>query len=57
LKGQSRVDRVYTKEGRSGTLTFVDIVTTYTDPGGRLVAESNLTSVELANVPAESGGG
>jgi hydroxyacyl-ACP dehydratase HTD2-like protein with hotdog domain len=47
LTGTARIDRVYEKRGRRGTLTFVEIVTEYRDETGELVAESRLTGVEM----------
>jgi len=54
LTAQSRVDRIYTKEGRrGGTLTFAEMVTEFRDPDGRLVAESRLVGVETSKPPEE----
>ena len=47
LTGTARIDRVYEKQSRRGTLTFVEIVTEYLDETGELVAESRLTGVEM----------
>ena len=46
LSAVVRVDRVYDKEGRRGTLTFVELVTEYRDESGELVAEGRMTGVE-----------
>ena len=46
LVAQSRIDRIYEKQGRSGTLTFVEMVTEFRDEGGVLVAEAKMTAVE-----------
>ena len=55
LVGQSRIERVYTKEGRrGGEMTFYEVVTDFSDSGGRLVARSTLTSIETSQ-PASSG--
>jgi N-terminal half of MaoC dehydratase len=48
LRGQSRVDRIYTKEGRNGLLTFAEIVTEYHDESGQLVATARMTGVETS---------
>lgn len=42
----SRIDRIYEKHGRSGTLTFVEMVTEFRDADGVLVAEAKMTAVE-----------
>ncbi|HMD45776.1 MAG TPA: MaoC family dehydratase N-terminal domain-containing protein [Acidimicrobiales bacterium] len=55
LTGRSRIDRVYTKEGRrGGTMTFTEVVTEFTDADGRVVAESRGTSIETSQ-PAGAG--
>jgi hypothetical protein len=55
LTCQSRIDRIYDKEGRKGgTLTFVEMVTEFRDETGRLVAEGKLTGVETSKPPEES---
>jgi hypothetical protein len=47
LTGQSRVEKIYQKEGRRGGLmTFVVMVTEFRDATGALVAESRMTGVE-----------
>lgn len=52
LTGQSRIDRVYEKEGkRGGTMTFVEAVTEYRDGSGNLVAESRSTIIETSQAP------
>lgn len=49
LIGQSRIESIYTKEGRrGGTLTFAVMVTEFRDPSGRLVAEVRQTGVETS---------
>jgi len=41
LTAQSRIDRVYEKEGkRGGTMMLAEAVTEYRDETGRIVAES-----------------
>lgn len=53
LTGTSRIDDIYTKQGRrGGELTFAVMVTEFRDAQGRLVAESKLTAVETAQPPA-----
>lgn len=54
LIAQSRIDRIYTKEGRrGGALTFVVMITEFRDRDGRLVAEARMTGVETAKPPTE----
>lgn len=53
LTGTARIDRVYEKQSRRGTLTFVEIVTEYRDEAGELIAESKLTGVEMPEVGNE----
>ncbi len=54
LTCQSRIDRIYEKEGRrGGNLTFVVKVTEYRDESGKLVAEARMTGVETAKPPEE----
>jgi hypothetical protein len=49
LEFRTRVDKVYEKEGRrGGRMTFVEAVTEFRDPGGRLVAEARQTIIETA---------
>src|SRR2546421_4852780 len=53
LTAQSRIDRVYEKEGkRGGTMVFAEAVTEYRDETGRVVAESRSTLIETAKAPA-----
>ena len=53
LTGQSRIDRVYDKEGkRGGTMTFVEVVTEYRDESGTVVAESRSTIIETSQAPS-----
>jgi hypothetical protein len=47
LTGTARIDKVYEKQSRRGSLTFVEIVTEYRDTDDNLVAESRLTGVEM----------
>jgi len=52
LTAQSRIDRVYEKEGkRGGTMVFAEAVTQYRDETGRIVAESRSTLIETAKAP------
>jgi hydroxyacyl-ACP dehydratase HTD2-like protein with hotdog domain len=52
LTAQSRIDRVYEKEGkRGGTMTFVELVTEYRDGSGAIVAESRSTVIETGKAP------
>ena len=53
LIGAARIDKVYEKQSRRGTLTFVELVTEYRDEAGALVAESRLTGVEMPETPGE----
>ncbi len=47
LTFQTRVAAIYEKEGkRGGTMTFVDTVTEFRDPDGKLVAEALATAIE-----------
>lgn len=49
LRGQARIDKRYTKEGkRGGTMTFTEIVTEYRDADGNLVAEERHIDVETS---------
>jgi hypothetical protein len=53
LTFQTRVDRIYQKEGRrGGTMTFVETVTEFRDPQGTLVAEARSTAIETGQAPA-----
>lgn len=55
LVARSRIARVYEKVGRrGGSLTFVELVTEFRDPAGRLVAEAKMTAVETARPPDET---
>jgi hydroxyacyl-ACP dehydratase HTD2-like protein with hotdog domain len=55
LTCQSRIDKIYEKEGRrGGNLTFVVKVTEFRDESGKLVAEARMTGVETAKPPEES---
>jgi hypothetical protein len=48
----SRIEKVFTKEGRrGGKLTFAVMVTEFRDPSGRLVAEARMTGVETERAP------
>lgn len=52
LTAQTRVDKIYDKEGkRGGTMTFVETVTEFRDPGGTLVAEARSTAIETGQAP------
>jgi hypothetical protein len=54
LTGRSRIDRVYTKQGkRGGSMQFTETVTDYRDAAGRLVAEVRSTSIETAQATTE----
>jgi hypothetical protein len=56
LTATSRIDAIYEKTSRSGsTLTFVEMVTEFRDPGGLLVAEAKMTAVETAPVDGTPG--
>ncbi|WP_432843459.1 FAS1-like dehydratase domain-containing protein [Dactylosporangium sp. CA-092794] len=46
LVGQSRIESVTRKEGRSGPLAFAVMVTEFRDEAGRLVATARMTGVE-----------
>jgi hypothetical protein len=55
LTATSRIEDVYTKEGRrGGMLTFAVMVTEFRDEAGRLVAEARLTGVEPGQTARES---
>lgn len=57
LTGQSRIERVYEKEGRrGGRMTFTESVTEYRDQDGRLVAESKTTGIVTERAPSEEAG-
>jgi hypothetical protein len=52
LTAQSRIEEIFTKQGRrGGTLTFAVMVTEFRDADGRLVAEARLTGVETERAP------
>jgi hypothetical protein len=52
LTFQTRVDKIYEKEGkRGGTMTFVEAVTEFRDASGRLVAEARSTAIETGKAP------
>jgi N-terminal half of MaoC dehydratase len=54
LTFQTRVDKIYEKEGkRGGTMTFVETVTEFRDPEGRLVAEARSTAIETGQAPTK----
>ena len=54
LTMQTRVDKIYEKEGkRGGTMTFVETVTEFRDPDGKLVAEARSTAIETGQAPTE----
>ena len=56
LTFQTRVDKIYEKEGkRGGTMSFVDTVTEFRDPAGTLVAEARSTAIETGQAPAKEG--
>jgi len=56
LTMQTRIDRVYEKQGRrGGPMTFVESVTEFRDPEGRLRVDCRSTAIETARPP--SGGG
>lgn len=53
LTFQTRVDKIYEKEGkRGGTMTFVETVTEFRDQG-RLVAEARSTAIETGQAPTK----
>jgi hypothetical protein len=52
LTFQTRVDKIYEKEGkRGGSMTFVETVTEFRDPAGTLVAEARSTAIETGKAP------
>ncbi|MFI5053577.1 MAG: MaoC family dehydratase N-terminal domain-containing protein [Acidimicrobiia bacterium] len=54
LTTESRVDKVYEKEGRrGGTMKFAETVTSFFDESGNLVAESRATIIETGKAPTE----
>jgi len=53
LTFQTRVDKIYEKEGkRGGTMTFVETVTEFCDAKGTLVAEARSTAIETGQAPS-----
>ena len=51
LTGRSRIEKVFTKQGRrGGVLTFAVMVTEFRDETGTVVAYSRLTGVEAEHV-------
>ena len=53
LTAQTRVDKIYEKEGkRGGTMTFVETVTEFKDASGKVVAEARATAIETGQAPA-----
>jgi hypothetical protein len=58
LTFQTRVDKIYEKEGkRGGTMTFVETVTEFRDQAGTLVAEARSTAIETGKAPEQEGKG
>jgi len=54
LTFQTRVDKIYEKEGkRGGTMSFIETVTEFRDPEGRLVAEARSTAIETGQAPTK----
>jgi len=54
LTFQTRVDKIYEKEGRrGGTMTFVETVTEFRDPSGTVVAEARSTAIETGQAPTK----
>jgi hypothetical protein len=52
LTMQTRVDKVYEKEGkRGGSMTFVETVTEFRDADGRVRVECRSTAIETARAP------
>jgi hypothetical protein len=55
LTAESRIDRIFEKEGkRGGTMTFVEVVTEYRDDSGAVVAASRSTVIETSQAPKEA---
>ncbi len=53
LTFQTRVDKIYEKEGRrGGTMTFVETVTEFRNASGELVAEARSTAIETGHAPS-----
>ncbi len=54
LVAQSRIDEIFTKQGRrGGELTFAVMITEFRDMDGKLVAEAKMTGVETGKPPSE----
>ncbi len=54
LTFQTRVDKIYEKEGKKGgTMTFIETVTEFRDPEARLVAEARSTAIETGQAPTK----
>lgn len=54
LQCTSRIENMYTKQGRKGgELTFVVMVTDFTDEAGELVARATMTGVETGRATTE----
>jgi hypothetical protein len=52
LTFQTRIDKVYEKEGRrGGTMGFVEAVTEFRNEAGELVAEARTTVIETGQAP------
>ena|SRR5919109_38849 len=52
LTAESRIDRIFEKEGkRGGAMTFVEAVTEYRDGTGAVVAEARSTIIETSQAP------
>lgn len=53
LVGESTIEKVFTKDGRRGRMTFAIMVTQFRDSAGRVVAEARMTGVEMPprNIP------
>ena len=52
LTFQTRVDKIYEKEGkRGGTMSFIETVTEFRDAAGKLVAEARSTAIETGKAP------
>jgi hypothetical protein len=53
LTAQTRIDKIYEKEGkRGGTMTFVETVTEFKDASGTVVAEARATAIETGQAPS-----
>ena len=54
LTMQTRIDKIYEKEGkRGGTMSFVIAVTEFRDEQGNLVAETRATTIETGRAPEQ----